>query len=101
MGEARDLESLVRVVTDLVVARVDGGGRAQAAGRTDEASRRATGEARGSVLVLLPVPPTGPADLARGLEELARLGWRVRGTGSAEALAAMPEKDRAWAVAWA
>ncbi|MBI5487601.1 MAG: hypothetical protein HY905_09735 [Deltaproteobacteria bacterium] len=99
MSETTDLESLVRAVTDLVVARLGGGAarhglqasgyRLQAPGRPDEATPVRAGNARGDVFVLLPVAPARPEDLARRLEELGRLGWRVRGSAAPEARAAM------------
>jgi hypothetical protein len=100
VGEARDIERLVCAVTDLVVARLDGGGPAQVSHRTDEVPGHASRGARGNVLAVLPVPPGRPADLARDLEELVRLGWRIRGTGSPEALAAMQQAGLPDGVAW-
>ncbi|MBI5501103.1 MAG: hypothetical protein HY907_12730 [Deltaproteobacteria bacterium] len=90
MSEAKDLESLVRAVTDLVLARLDD--HPDPTDRSRPADRRLppAGEAaRGDVSFLLPVAPTRPADLARRLAELERLGWRVRGAAAPDALAAM------------
>jgi hypothetical protein len=79
VAQELDIERLVRSVTDVVVERLSGGKAAESFAP------------RGELLLLLPVPPVRPTELAGRIDLLRRTGWSVSVLASPPALA---ELDR-------
>jgi hypothetical protein len=79
VAQELDIERLVRSVTDVVVERLSGRGEP------------VSSAPRGELLLLLPVPPARPEELAGRIDLLRRTGWDVRALASPPALA---ELDR-------